>query len=180
MYERILVAFDGSRPSRRALDEAIGLARDQNAQLRIVHVVAATGGFVAGGMGTARYADAPTASWGDARALVREAEERARAQSVATESALIEARDRIGATVIADAVEWSADLIVVGTHGRTGLRSLLAGSIAESVVRASPVAVLLVRLAAEDRPRRPRGGKRVRIGPVIRDVATVPAQTPSI
>ena len=44
------------------------------------------------------------------------------------------------------AKRWSADLIVLGTHGRRGLQHLVLGSVAEGVVRLAPVPVLLVRL----------------------------------
>lgn len=158
MYERILVGVDGSRPSRGGLDEAIGLARDQQARLRIIHVAPYGGGYPVGGIGGEHFVPVPAGSAGEL--LLREAEARAAAQGVEAETALLEERDRVGPTLIADAARWSADLIVLGTHGRRGWRHLVSGSIAESVVRSSPIAVLLVRLAAEPRP--PRGGKRVR------------------
>ena len=44
-----------------------------------------------------------------------------------------------------EAVNWKADLIVIGTHGRSGLSRLLLGSVAEEVVRGASVPVLLVR-----------------------------------
>ena len=48
--------------------------------------------------------------------------------------------------IVAHAAEWSADLIVMGTHGRAGLGHLLLGSVAERVVRKSPCPVTTVRL----------------------------------
>lgn len=160
MYQRILVSIDDSRASRAALDEAIGLARDQHARLRILHVAPYALGYAAGTMGTLRYAPVLSGSAGEK--MLARAERRARGQSVTVETALLEERDRIAPTVIADAVQWDADLIVMGTHGRRGLRHLLAGSIAESVVRSSPITVMLVRLPPP--PPRPRGGKRIRGG----------------
>ena len=50
-------------------------------------------------------------------------------------------------TIVRDARRQRADLIVLGTHGRRGLRRLVLGSDAEAVVRSSPVPVLLVRAA---------------------------------
>ena len=47
--------------------------------------------------------------------------------------------------IVAQAKKWRADIIVIGTHGRRGLRRLVMGSDAEEVVRTSPVPVLLVR-----------------------------------
>ena len=52
--------------------------------------------------------------------------------------------------VIADARSWNADLIVLGTHGRRGMRRMVLGSSAEQLVRAAPVPVLLVRAAPAD------------------------------
>lgn len=46
--------------------------------------------------------------------------------------------------IINKAIEWNSDLIVMGTHGRTGLEHLLIGSTAEYVVRHSPIAVMVV------------------------------------
>jgi nucleotide-binding universal stress UspA family protein len=176
MYERILVGIDGSRVSRGALDEAIGLARDQGAQLRIIHVAPYGGGFPVGTLGSERFVPVPAGSAGEA--LLREAEARAAAQGVTVETALLEERDRIGPTVIADAVRWTADLIVLGTHGRRGLRHLLAGSIAESVVRSSPIAVLLVHLSPVPRP--PRGGRRVRATVPLARLQPEPARITSL
>ena len=47
--------------------------------------------------------------------------------------------------IAAEAKAWPADLIVIGTHGRRGVDHLLMGSVAEGVVRISPVPVLLIR-----------------------------------
>jgi nucleotide-binding universal stress UspA family protein len=49
---------------------------------------------------------------------------------------------------VREARKWKADLIVIGTHGRRGMRRVVMGSDAEQVVRTSPVPVLLVRATA--------------------------------
>jgi len=49
--------------------------------------------------------------------------------------------------IVGQAKKWGADLIVLGTHGRRGVRRLVLGSDAEQVVRSSPVPVMLVRAA---------------------------------
>ena len=57
-----------------------------------------------------------------------------------------ERRDGDPATeVLAAAAEWAADLIAIGTHGRTGLRRLLLGSVARNVLQHAPCSVLIVR-----------------------------------
>ncbi len=64
---------------------------------------------------------------------------------VKPETALAEnAAGGITRTVLAQAKRWKADLIVVGTHGRTGVKRALMGSDAESLARESPVPVLVV------------------------------------
>ncbi|MCG3189203.1 MAG: hypothetical protein LKCHEGNO_01489 [Burkholderiaceae bacterium] len=52
---------------------------------------------------------------------------------------------RVCDVVVQEALEWKADLIVIGTHGRRGASRLLLGSDAEQVLRLAPVPVLLVR-----------------------------------
>ena len=48
--------------------------------------------------------------------------------------------------IISKAIKWNADIIIVGTHGRTGLEHLLLGSVAEYIVRHSPIPVMVVPL----------------------------------
>jgi nucleotide-binding universal stress UspA family protein len=53
--------------------------------------------------------------------------------------------------IIDAAWEWGADIIVLGTHARTGLQRVLLGSVAEAVVRHSPISVLLIREGIRER-----------------------------
>ncbi len=53
--------------------------------------------------------------------------------------------ERIASVIDNEASHWRADLIVIGTHGRSGMNRLLLGSVAEGVVRGTSVPVLLVR-----------------------------------
>lgn len=53
--------------------------------------------------------------------------------------------------IIAAAWDWGADMIVLGTHARTGLQRLLLGSVADAVVRTSPISVLLIREGIRER-----------------------------
>ena len=56
---------------------------------------------------------------------------------------------RLGEAVVQEADQYSADLIVVGTHGRRGLGRVLLGSGAEQVIRLSPIPVLVIRAAEQ-------------------------------
>jgi nucleotide-binding universal stress UspA family protein len=78
--------------------------------------------------------------------VLRNAEALVRRQGLKCTGVLLEAHDRPAADLIVRQARKSrADLIVIGTHGRRGLRRLIMGSDAEQVVRTAPVPVMLVR-----------------------------------
>jgi nucleotide-binding universal stress UspA family protein len=142
MYKRILVPVDGSNTSNIALDEAIRLAKGQQAGLRIVHVVDTIN------LNVDSMADIAGTLRESGRKLLREAEARARRARVKTETELLEIQkvsERISDLVVKKAATWRADVIVMGTHGRRGLNRLLLGSVADGVVRVSSIPVLLIR-----------------------------------
>ena len=144
MYKRILVPVDGSSTSDRALQEAIKLIDAQPAQLRLLHVIDDLQFLNAEGYVDYAELRELTKKIGE-RALSR-AEEVARQADITVDTVLLEANgERIARVIDAEALSWSADLIVIGTHGRTGFNHLLFGSVAEGVVRGSKVPVLLVR-----------------------------------
>ena len=146
MYKRILIPVDGSDPSTQALDAALQLAKEVRAKVRIVNIADVLPPPALDGptyMDVDEYREAIITS---GRAILQRALARAKALRIRPESALIETVGRdVSAAVIDDARRWKADLIMLGTHGRTGLARLFLGSVAEGVVRHAPVAVLLVR-----------------------------------
>lgn len=144
MYQRILVAVDGSDVSDRALDEALKLAKEQQAQVRIVHVVDTMPPMTGEGV---VYFDAYRQSALEAgRQVLDTAIARARQAGVEAEPMLVETRaQHPSRSIVEEARRWPADLIVIGTHGRTGLSHLLLGSVAEGVVRHALIPVLIVR-----------------------------------
>lgn len=149
MYKKILVAVDGSAPSLRGLDEGVRIAKATGARVLLVHVLNAL--VLESEIASTAYyqalAESIRASGSKilehAGAVVREA-------GVPFEQRLIE---KIGAysadEIIAQAKDWHADLIVLGTHGRRGLKRLVMGSDAELVLRHAPVPVLMVRDQSE-------------------------------
>ena len=149
MYRRILVAVDGSQTSNLALEHALQLGKDQGARVRIVHaleslqyLVALAGGYV---FDIGELLDSLRR---EGERVLAASVDKARAGGVAAEAALIEAKepmDRAAQIVVEDARRWDADLIVLGTHGRRGFDRLFLGSVAEHVLRAASVPVLLVR-----------------------------------
>ncbi len=146
MYQRILVPVDGSGTANAGLDEAIKLARLTQATIRLVHVVdemiVATGLEPAGAM----IGDLIPAMKAAGEKVLAGAQERVQAAGIPVETHLIENfGERTSDQVIEDAKGWPADLIVIGTHGRRGMRRLMLGSDAEQILRLSTVPVLLVR-----------------------------------
>lgn len=145
MYKRILVAVDGSEISELALDEAIRLTLDQGAQLRIVHALDQVALVLDTPYVLQEFLDAARKAGED---ILERARARAKEAGVEAEIRLSGAEsfgDRIAALVNNEALEWPADLIVIGTHGRRGFSNVLMGSVAMGVVRTANVPVLLVR-----------------------------------
>lgn len=153
MYHRILVPVDGSDDSTRALMQALALAK-----------LAAAGTVGTAGTVAASAGQAPTAAQSPALRLLHVLDDAldqselvaqgnaalaaatgcARQAGIAAESAMLPAAGRsLAAVILADAKDFAADLVVIGTHGRKGLRRAILGSVAEEVIRDSRIPVLL-------------------------------------
>ena len=148
MFSRILVPTDFSPPSDAALEYARMLAATFGSTLRIVHVIDDPSGssdFVGDGF-------APSTE--EIRnALVEHARKRLEHLMTLVDRSRYHAHaDAVlgtpAATIIDYAGATGTSLIVMGTHGRTGLAHLLMGSVAEQVVRTAPCPVLTVRQVA--------------------------------
>lgn len=145
MYQRILVPIDGGAASESALREAMMLA-DGKSLLRLVYVVEEVHVLDAEGFSYIDYEGLKTAIKQTGERALAQAAEKVKRSGAMVETALLETIGDDIASVIDDAAkDWPADLIVMGTHGRSGLSRLLLGSIAENVVRGASVPVLLVR-----------------------------------
>jgi nucleotide-binding universal stress UspA family protein len=136
-FKTILFATDFSPASSVAFDVAAALARDYRARMIAVHVIEPVA------MGFSEYT-----------AYVGPAEDKGKAmeslQAIKAPSPRVTIEHRLlegdPATVIAEtAAETGADLVVMGTHGRTGLTRFVMGSVAEDVLRKAPCPVLTVR-----------------------------------
>jgi len=150
MYQKILVPVDGSGTSERALAEAIAVARLSGGRLRLVHVVVepleAMG--IDGAMSTGVDIHQLVREGG--QAVLAKAMAQVVAQGIAVDVELLDSFDgRLCDLVVRAALAWSAELIVIGTHGRRGVGRMLLGSDAEQILRIAPVPVLLVRGAAD-------------------------------
>lgn len=150
MFGRILVPIDGSPTANRGLEEAIGLAREQQARICLLYVVdelvvtAGADGMIY--MPPDYVEDFLQALRADGKKLLARAEASVRKRGIEVEAVLLQTTGRrVADLIIKQAKKWRADVIVLGTHGRRGLSRLVMGSDAELVVRESPVPVLLVR-----------------------------------
>lgn len=145
MYQRILVPIDGSATAERALEEAIKLAAGK-AQLRLIYVIEEGYPLDAEGYAFIDYATLQEAFRQTGERALAQAAEKVRRSGMKAETALLDVPGKRTASVIdGDAQSWKADLIAIGTHGRSGVGRLLLGSVAEEVVRGASVPVLLVR-----------------------------------
>ena len=144
MYNRILVATDGSDTASRACTEAISLAADQKARLRVLSVISYA--YLSAVLGGAYTGELLRRLRADAQATLDAAETAARSLGLEVEPRLLEHQStQIGEAIIEDAEHWRADLIVMGTHGRRGFSRAVIGSDAEYVASRTPVPLLLVR-----------------------------------
>jgi len=144
MTRRILHSTDFSAPSNAAFKKAIEMAKASRAELLIVHVInpiipVAGEGYVSPKM----YEDlaASTRAWARKqldRLLAKARKSGVRAKGVLAEGAAHERIARIAKTK-------RADLVVMGTHGRSGFAKLFLGSVAGRVVTAAPCPVLTVK-----------------------------------
>jgi nucleotide-binding universal stress UspA family protein len=139
--KRILVPIDFSDCSKKALQYALPLAKQHQAAITLLYVVPLS--YAVGEYGGTDY-------------VSLEAETRASADKALAALAVDEIRGEVpadavvrsGSTafeIIEAAKRLPADIIVVSTHGRTGLKHVFLGSVAEDIVRHAPCPVLVVR-----------------------------------
>lgn len=138
MYSRILVPIDGSETAAAAADHAIQLALAFDAEIHPIYVVETNVGPTTG------LVDVLEALESAGEETVEAVRERASAAGVTRVDGGV-LRGTPHRTILDYADENDVDLIVMGTHGRTGLDRYLLGSITERVVRMADVPVLTVR-----------------------------------
>ena len=142
--KHILVPVDYSHSGDSAVAYAVSLAREYEAEIHLVHVYEQPFAYVDGGFASAPIPDVTPADL--------EAEE-ARLEQVELPPDVNCRRDFIIGTPVDELVDYAKekeiDLVVMGTHGRTGIGRLLMGSVAEGVVRRAPCPVLTIKQPAE-------------------------------
>ena len=147
MFQRIVCATDFSDTAEAAWEVACELAQVHRAELTLVHV----------------FPDLPPSPdvavpsvlqvWEEQRQWVSQELDRRVADAVARglRGRAVLKMGPAAPSLVEAAKELDADLLVVGTHGRTGLERVLLGSVAEQVVRTAPSAVLTVKPRARER-----------------------------
>ena len=140
---KILLAIDDSKFSEAAVKSLPGQFRPQDTEVRVLHVVEPTVISEPPQMSRGYYPELE-----DQLSQAHEMVERAAKTlssagfSVATSVVTGDARS----VILDDAAEWHADLIVLGSHGRTGLGRFFLGSVSEAVARHARCSVQIVRI----------------------------------
>ena len=149
-YRTIVVPYDFSDHARAALDTAVDLARRLESDLHLFHVVQLPVYTYPDFQGAAA---APEPDLVDVRNAAM-ASLREIAASIEGAPGKVEAHVLEGATIVEMirqfAEELDADLIVMGTHGRTGLAHVFLGSVAERTLRSAPCPVLTVQAGNQE------------------------------
>ncbi|MEF8839342.1 MAG: universal stress protein [Haloarculaceae archaeon] len=140
MFDRLLVPLDGSDESVRALEQAVALARAVDASLHVLTVVDVND------LGTAADVDPALEA---AASMLEDRLATVDVSDLPTTTAVEQGIPDESIRTYAD--EHDIDLVVMGTHGRTGVRRFVLGSVTEKVVRLSDVPVLVVRVTEEGR-----------------------------
>jgi nucleotide-binding universal stress UspA family protein len=147
MYQRILVATDDSKLSRKAVRAAIGLAASTGASLVALHVVPRYPVSYFEGALTlpADEVGRIERQWADkGRAVVDAVAEQAEAAGVKAR-AVITHSDNVAESIVSAARRHKCDLVVMASHGRKGLQRVLLGSETQHVLTHSSIPVLVLR-----------------------------------
>lgn len=141
-FTKLLVPTDFSPHAEPATEWALGFAQKTGAEVRFLHVYDYPSYVLPDGA-LLPAADVISNLLADVQEHLNAVEKKYAHAGVRMST---EARQGVPVTeIIAHAREWGADLIVVGTHGRTGLQHFLLGSVAEKVVRKATCPVVTVR-----------------------------------
>jgi nucleotide-binding universal stress UspA family protein len=151
MYKKIIVPIDGSPTAQRALDEAVRLASALGSGLELIFVVDNSDMLYSVGYYDPASLRQDQVAFG--HKTLGAAVPGLQAAGIAHATHVIEEPIGLGdvsGTILDCAKRFGADLIVLGTHGRRGVRRLVMGSVAEGVIRQATVPVLLIHADSPD------------------------------
>ena len=145
-FGKVIVAFDGSKDSVKAVHLAASIATIYGSSLTLVHVYPspAIGFSAASGMPIPDYGELEEASKAAGREILDRGVQAAKELGVEAHGELIEAPSVVEA-IVSFAAAQKADLIVVGTRGMTGFKQLILGSVSSGVVSHASCPVLVAR-----------------------------------
>ena len=148
MFDRILIPTDGSDPAKPAVEMALGLAETHGATLHVLFIVDQPTTVSGMGEGFSGLDDLLDALEKQGHQATKAIVEQARELDIETTAAV-----RYGNPhddILSYAEDNDIDVIVMGTHGRTGVKRALLGSVTENVVRHSEIPVLTVHRDPEE------------------------------
>lgn len=140
---RILCPTDFSPVADAGVDRAASLAAREGAELVLLHVLAPITAYVVPDVAGSLLVDLEARARVDAREELRRLRDRVRRTGVPAHTLLVQGDASLRIARAAERLR--CDLIVLATHGRTGLRRMVLGSVAEAVVRRAPCPVLAIR-----------------------------------
>ena len=144
MFKHIVFATDGSPSAAKASQTAIELARTNGAKLTVVFVIDPYP-YMSLGEGTGDAFQAyMNAAYAASAKVTEDLVEQAKKAGVTMEKSVVEGDD-VASAIVMVAEQQGGDLVVVGSHGRTGIQKFILGSVARKVLTMSKVPVLIVR-----------------------------------
>ena len=144
-FSKILVAVDGSEQSMQAADYAIELAKKYNAQLTaltVSHIPLSSYGF---GSRPDTIKHEREKEMLESQQWIRTIEEAGTRHNISLKTDFIDSQMSVEGTIVEYAESHDADLIVIGTTGRSGFKKLLLGSVASGVVNYATCPVMVVK-----------------------------------
>ena len=144
LYQHILVPIDGSETSMTAMREAIKLGKVLNSKITVVQVMALDPFIADAYVKTGQTNDLIERTRTYLLDILEQAKQQFSNEGITVETKLLEGFV-VHEEIIQAARDLNADLIVMGSHGRTGVRKLVLGSVAQKVLGESHIPVLIVR-----------------------------------
>ena len=148
-YKHILVPLDGSKLAETALDDALTVADLSQAEITLLQVVQPTEHVIGLNTDHPVYLDQ---QWASQKAIAQDYLADVQQQLKGTKISINSSIEMGPAaeTIIDYATDYPVDLIVMATHGRSGIQRWVFGSVAEKVLRRANVPILLVRARQEE------------------------------
>lgn len=145
----ILVAIDDLNFAEAAAHVLIAQTKTANTEIRLLHVLDLYPAALAEKMGSEEYPNfilARVAMREEASRFLAQTAEKLRTAGFQTSYSLEEDGRDTREIILDYAEQWPADLVLLGSHGRKGLKRFLLGSVSEAVIRHAPCAVEIVRI----------------------------------